>query len=147
LEYFYSRPRISVGINAFCPLCTDDGLVFFAWLVPSINPVRWPAGKDSLYEKIAVSSGQLYTPPADFLSQAETYLRTSVVIFFFHTSLWAIKLSFLVCFQRLGQNEKNQKLCGRRLWPSLLRGSLLLKAPLSITVPLARSYIFRVSNE
>jgi hypothetical protein len=38
------------------------------------------------------------------------YLRTSVVIVFFHTSLWAIKLSFLICFQRLGQNEKIQKI-------------------------------------
>jgi hypothetical protein len=118
--------RISVSINAFCPLYADDGLLFFAWLVPSINTVLWPAGKDSLYENIAVSSGQSYTPPADFLSRAETCLPTSVVIFFFRTSLWAIKVSFLVYFQRLGQNEKIQKTCGGRLWPSLLRGSLLL---------------------
>ena len=70
-----------------------------------------------MYENIAVSTGQLFPPPPDFPHNTETYLRrTVVVISFFYTGLWAVKLSFLLFFKRLGQNVRNQKL----LWWAVL---------------------------
>lgn len=101
--------RIYARIIAFRRIYTDDGLVFFAWVVLLINTIIWQERKEALYENIAVSTGQLYPPPADFPSRVESYLRSSVVVIvFFYTGLWSVKLSFLIFFRRLGRNVLNQ---------------------------------------
>ena len=101
--------RVLVRIKVFGRLHADDALVFFAWLLLLVSTVLWQTGKDALYQNIAVSSGQLYPPPADFAHQSEQYLRKSIaVIVFFYAGLWSIKLAFLIFFKRLGHNVKNQ---------------------------------------
>ena len=101
--------RILVRLRVFRRLHADDGLVLFAWIVLLISAVLWQTGIEALYENVAVSTGQLYPPPADFPRRTEQYLRKSVaVIVFFYTGLWSVKLSFLIFFKRLGHNVRHQ---------------------------------------
>lgn len=101
--------RILVRLRVFRRLYADDGLVLFAWIVLLVSAALWQTGIDALYENIAVSSGQLYPPPANFPRRTEQYLRKSVaVIVFFYTGLWSVKLSFLIFFKRLGHNVRHQ---------------------------------------
>ena len=56
-----------------------------------------------------VSTG-LETPRADFASVSESYSKSIVaVLILFYSSLWSIKISFLLFFRRLGQNVRHQE--------------------------------------
>lgn len=63
-----------------------------------------------MYYSISVAAG-LEKPRANFASVSESYLKsTVVVIILFYTSLWSVKISFLLFFRRLGNNVKHQKI-------------------------------------
>ncbi|CAL8574177.1 hypothetical protein XPA_000145 [Xanthoria parietina] len=103
--------RVIVRLKVFHKLFADDPLVLFSCILLLTNAITWQVLKEDLYLNIAVSSGQLYPPPADFPQRTERYLRASVaIILFFYTGLWAIKLSFLVFFKKLGENVRHQTL-------------------------------------
>lgn len=60
----------------------------------------------------------LWPPPADFITRTERYyIGQLIVLISFYTSLYAVKLSFLLFFNRLGQNVHRQKYIW---WPVLL---------------------------
>lgn len=109
--------RVLVRYKIFGRLQPDDGLVFFAWILLLANTIIWQTGKHALYENIAVSSGHLFPRPVNFEHNSEQYLRKSVaVIIFFYTSLWSIKLSFLIFFKKLGHKVNYQDV----VWWSVL---------------------------
>ena len=96
-------------IRGFNRLWWDDALVVLAWLLLLGNAVLWQFAKTGLYAVQAVSSGR-QLPGADFVSQVEQYLRLSAGYFvLFYTSLWSVKVSFLIFFRRLGQNVNHQR--------------------------------------
>ena len=96
-------------MKAFGRLFIDDALVFLAWLMLLTNTILWQVGRVALYQNIAVSTGKL-NPPPNFETETKRYLRnTVVIIIFFYSSLWAIKLSFLIFFKRLGQKVSRQR--------------------------------------
>lgn len=67
-----------------------------------------------MYYTINVSAG-LELPSANFASIGEGYFKSTLaVIILFYSSLWSIKISFLLFFRRLGTNVKHQKLIW---WP------------------------------
>lgn len=102
--------RIYVRLRSFRRLFADDVLVFIAWSMLTSNALIWQLNKDALYDNIAVSSGQLF-PPKSFARDSERYLRGStVIIAFFYSGLWSVKLSFLIFFKRLGQKVRGQKI-------------------------------------
>ena len=71
--------------------------------------IIWQIYHDKLYETMGVSAGLLF-PPATLASDTETYLRASIPVFIlFYSSLWFIKLSFLVFFRRLGCKVRQQR--------------------------------------
>lgn len=109
--------RVIVRLKAFHKLFADDPLVLFSCVLLLTNAIIWQVVKEDLYLNLAVSAGQLYPPPADFPTRTERYLRASVaIIIFFYTGLWAIKISLLVFFKKLGQNVRNQTI----IWWSVL---------------------------
>ena len=110
LAFIFFIARIGVRIKAFKKLFADDALVLFACLLLLINTIIWQVSKSDLYLNLEVSSGQIFPPPANFPERTTRYLRRAVaLIIFFYTGLWAIKLSFLIFFKRLGHNVRNQK--------------------------------------
>ena len=69
-----------------------------------------------MYELMDVSAG-LALPGPSFLFDGRRYSQASLaVIILFYSSLWSIKLSFLIFFRRLGKNVARQKLIW---WPVL----------------------------
>ena len=88
-------------------------MVLIACLFLMTNTLIWQMSKDDMYEVIAAGSGQLYPPPPDLPKRAETYLRRSTaIIALFYSGIWAIKLSFMLFFRRLGHNARGQKILG-----------------------------------
>ncbi len=117
LAWIFLLSRIAVRIKAFRRIYADDAMVLIACLFLMTNTLIWQFSKGALYEVIAVESGQLYPPPSDLPDRAQSYLRRSVaVIAFFYSGLWAIKLSFMLFFRRLGRNVRNQKI----MWWTIL---------------------------
>ena len=109
--------RVIVRLKVFHKLFADDPLVLFSCVLLLSNTITWQLVKEDMYLHFAVAAGQLYPPPADAPERIKRYLRASVaIITFFYTGLWAIKLSFLVFFKRLGKNVKNQTI----IWWSVM---------------------------
>lgn len=108
--------RIYVRIRSFRRLFWDDALVLVAWLMLLANAIIWQRAKTGLYLLLNVQSGRV-PPPANFNEEVGEYLHLSlVVLILFYSSLWCIKLSFLVFFKRLGRNVRRQK----TIWWSVL---------------------------
>ena len=60
---------------------------------------------------LAVNSRELWPPPGDFEADSESYYRESLAIWVcFYTGLWAVEISFLLFFKRLGQNVVRQQI-------------------------------------
>ena len=94
LAAVFLSARLGIRIKAFQRLYADDALAIFAWVLLLISTVVCQFTKDWMYEYIAVASGQLHTPPPDFARNTEKYLRRGLVVMaFFFTGLWSIKLS------------------------------------------------------
>lgn len=81
----------------------DDLFVVFAWTLVLATAIMWHFVAADLFQISNVSSGQLPISQAPTLvPDTERYLRVSVaVIIFFYTSLWAIKVSFLIFFRKI----------------------------------------------
>ena len=102
--------RLVVRWKSFKKLDFDDGFVIFAWVLALLTAIDWQIVAGFMYQFIAITRGQLWPPPATFVDDSERYFTGSAVfIIFFYTSLWAVKISFLLFFKRLGLNVRRQK--------------------------------------
>ena len=107
--------RLIARATHFKRLYLDDALVTAAWLFTLAVAIDWQVVARYMYQFFAVSAGETLPPPT-FFTDTETYLTNSVVaVFFFYTSLWAVKLAFLSFFRRLSQNVSGQRI----LWWSV----------------------------
>ena len=67
-----------------------------------------------MYETMSVFAG-FQLPGPNFLAHAHRYAKSSLAtLLLFYSTLWAIKLSFLIFFRRLGKHARRQKLLW---WP------------------------------
>ena len=83
-------------------------MVVFAWLMLLGNAVLWQYEKTSLYALKELGSDQV-PPDVDITSQVEQYIRLNIAfLVFFYTSLWSVKISFLILFRRSGQGVDRQ---------------------------------------
>lgn len=82
----------------------------FALIFSIANAIIWQIKAQDMYYSISVAAG-LEKPGANFASVSESYFKSTIaVIILFYTSLWSIKISFLLFFRRLGNNVKHQKI-------------------------------------
>ena len=100
-------------LRTFHCLYIDDAFVLLAWLTIVANTVIWQVEIRELYLSIAVASGQipLTALPNGFLKQTEKFLHLTFASYFcYHTSLWSVKVSFLLFFRKLGNHIRSQRI-------------------------------------
>ena len=110
--------RIHVRLRVFHRLHVDDAFVFLAWLTAVANAALWQLRIKDLYLSVGVASGQipLKSLPTDSLADGTDFLHAtfaSYVLYF--TSLWSVKISFLLFFRKLGNRVRSQRI----LWWSV----------------------------
>ncbi len=106
--------RIFARLKAFKKLYADDIFVLLALTLALATAILWQVFGEAMFELMAVSSGA-GLPGPNFVTNSENYSKASVaVIFFFYSTLWSIKVSFLLFFKRLGKNVRRQNLLW---WP------------------------------
>ena len=102
--------RLVARWATFKRLFADDAFVIFAWLLALGTAVDWQIVSWKMYQFVSITSGQLWPPPPTFIPDTESYYDGSLaVLIFYYSSLWSIKIAFLLFFRRLGQNVKGQK--------------------------------------
>ena len=83
----------------------------FAWVLLLITAVLWQTQVEALYTQFKLLS-QAILPTPEIEHKQTVYFRSlAALIVFFYTCLFAVKLSFLVFFRRLGP-----KVQGQRTW-------------------------------
>ncbi|KAI4254446.1 MAG: hypothetical protein LQ352_003091 [Teloschistes flavicans] len=106
--------RVLSRIRAFKKLFVDDYFVLLALSFTLTTAIMWQVYARQMYHMIAVSAG-LVVPEENFPKMVESYLKSTLaVMVLFYSSLWSIKISFLLFFRRLGTNVRGQKLIW---WP------------------------------
>ena len=106
--------RFLARLQTFKKLLVDDYFVVAALIFATVTAILWQVYARDMYYVINVSVGS-ETPDANFSSTAENYFRhTAAVLTLFYSSLWSIKISFLLFFRRLGNHVRHQRLLW---WP------------------------------
>lgn len=77
----------------------------------------WQKNANKLYSDLAVKSGKISIPPAEFVSYLEIGVRSELASsLLWVTALWSIKISFLLFFRDLGKHIRRQMM----LWYCVL---------------------------
>lgn len=148
--------RLYVRIKSFRRLYSDDYVIIAAWGMLLATAILWQTVIHDLYEQYAVASGRTAFP-SDFVA-GETHLMHTLapLLVLFYTCLWAVKLSLLLFFQRLGSKVKGQRIwwwsilvitvlsgaacIGNVHWSCFLTSYLYIEGKsTSVAVPLANS--------
>ena len=109
ISLFFLVFRIFVKLRSFHKLYVDDYLVLFAWFGLLASSIIGQIQSATLYEQYAILSGQMSITPG-FYERAAAMLRCVAPLhILFYSCLWAVKLSFLFFFRRLGFNVRGQK--------------------------------------
>lgn len=96
--------RTWVRIQQFRRLFVDDGFVFLGWTLVLATTIMWHYFAGAMFMNNAVARGAERAPD-DYVQRSETFLTGSAaIIFFFYSTLWSVKLSFLFFFRRLYVN-------------------------------------------
>lgn len=117
LPLWFMVPRYYMRLRLLGRLAVDDWLLLFAWATALASTALWQSKSTLLYLAIRTNSVRPVTLPPDFESQMQTYLRCILAAHFMtYTSLWSVKLAFLMFFRGLNRNLKKQKI----LWWTVL---------------------------
>ncbi len=88
--------RIPASLRAFKTLYVDDAFVFFALTLSLASAILWQIFANNMYQMMAVASGREIPGPT-FATDSKSYSKASAaVIVLFYSTLWAIKISFLI---------------------------------------------------
>lgn len=82
-----------------------------AWLLSVCSAAIWTGVRKELYSDLALATGQITEMPPDFLQRIEHLIRGNLAAYLLsYTSLWSIKISFIVFFRRFGEKLRNQRI-------------------------------------
>lgn len=100
--------RVFIRIKVFRKLWVDDALVIFAWLLLVLTAILWRTQVEALYTQFKLIS-QAILPTPEIEHQQTVYFRSlAAMAIAFYTCLFAVKLSFLFFFRRLGAKVPSQ---------------------------------------
>lgn len=94
----------------FRKLFWDDIFVVLAMVITLASAIVWQTFMaHDMYELMGVSAG-LEPPGPTFVIDSDNYSKASTAVqIFFYSTLWSVKISFLIFFRRLGKNVRRQK--------------------------------------
>ncbi|KAL8857184.1 MAG: hypothetical protein Q9178_006239 [Gyalolechia marmorata] len=102
--------RFLARFRSFKKLLVDDYFVVLALCCLLANAIVWQIYARDMYHILAVSAG-LEMPEEGYARLAESYFRSGVAaVILFYSTLWSIKISFLLLFKRLCTNVRGQQL-------------------------------------
>jgi hypothetical protein len=102
--------RVLVRINVFRKLYADDYLVIGAWILLLISAIIWQTQQRVLYTFYTLLYDGILPDPT-FTSSWGMFLKLeNTLLVIFYTSLWTVKLSFLLFFRRLGLRASTYRL-------------------------------------
>ncbi|MCJ1477280.1 hypothetical protein MMC13_005951 [Lambiella insularis] len=102
--------RLYVRVQSYRRIYADDCLVIFAYSCLIGNNILWHTQLQAVYDSVALESG-LLAPSAFWEWETINLLRSVLAFnFLFNCCLWAVKLSFLLFFWRLGQRARGHKI-------------------------------------
>ena len=112
LSSIFLMIRVAARWKHFHRLYVDDALVALAWLMVLTTTSLWQVQAEHLYQLISVITGKLIPPPS-IKEDTEHYLKAVVGVYMlFYSTLWTVKLAFLLFFRRLSENVAGQQ----KLW-------------------------------
>jgi len=100
-----------VKIKSFRRLYSEDYVIIAAWGMLLATSVLWQTVIPKQYEQYAVASGRMGITPDLVAEQTLLMHILAPITALFYTCLWAVKLSLLLFFQRLGS-----KVTGQKIW-------------------------------
>ena len=103
--------RVFVRIKVFRRLWVEDAFVIFAWLLLLITAIIWQTQVEALYIQFKLLSGAVLPTPEIEYKQTLYFPCLAAIFVFFYTCLFAVKLSILFFFRRLGA-----RVPGQRIW-------------------------------
>ena len=116
ISFFFVAFRGYIRFALFRRFFADDFLVLASWLMLLANVIIWEVAASSMYTLNVVSSGE-EAPPSDFLHQLTLYFHAQIAVNLLSTcGIWAVKLSFMLLFRKLGNKVRGQTW----LWWSVL---------------------------
>lgn len=104
VSLFFLIVRLYARWRSFKRFWFDDALVVFAWLLAFSTAIIWQIIAGLVYQSISIANDNRWPRPrpADWEKYTEYYLKGIAVVYvFFYTSLWAVKIAFLLFFRRL----------------------------------------------
>jgi len=102
--------RLWVRSSVFRKLFADDYFVIAAWTITLSNNILLQTQESNLYNLYAVDAGTMPATP-EWLTNTAIFERCIVAFdFLYYSSLWAVKISFLLFFKRLGRDVRGQKI-------------------------------------
>jgi hypothetical protein len=117
LGFIFLIARSYIRLAVFRRLYADDALVWAAWAMTLANAIIWQSASGDMYLMLRVSSGVSPVIPANLAAHRRAFIRALLASYLlFYSTLWAVKLAFLVFFRKLGQLVRFQKM----LWRSVL---------------------------
>ena len=73
------------------------------------NAIIWEIAAGSMYTLVNVQNG-VVPPPPNFFDQLTLFFRSQIAVSLLHTcGLWAVKISFMLFFRKLGKKVRGQK--------------------------------------
>ena len=102
--------RLGVRITSYRRLYADDVLVIAAWIFFLASNILWHTQLPTVYARADVQNG-LVIPSLDFIDKLQALLKAVAAFnFLFICCLWAVKLSFLFFFKRLGERSTQRSI-------------------------------------
>jgi hypothetical protein len=109
--------RILVRLISFHKVFSDDYLVTGAWLMFLASSIFWQVSYKPVFEQYSLRSADAEDNPQFLMSLTRSLKFQVAEQILFYTSLWTVKLSFLIFFRRLGL-----KVRGFKIWWWIVTG-------------------------
>ncbi|ORY10362.1 hypothetical protein BCR34DRAFT_602200 [Clohesyomyces aquaticus] len=105
VSFLFLAVRLFSRFRTFKRFHKDDYMVMFSWLLSLLSATCWHFVSPKMYEVQAIGSGDIWPPPDNVIRRTKQYFSGQlIVIAFFHSILYFIKMSFLLFFKKLGKD-------------------------------------------